>query len=262
MINKKVIFFDIDGTLLTPGKRIVEPSTIQILQELSIRDDVDLYVSSGRAKETLGEITHILPYFRGLNLANGGQVIIDGKEYLYPFMRKDVEPFITYLNANQISYAVMTSKSNLRMYFRDDIKKGIDAEVKCEYQLLTVDDDFYFDDIIELWILDMNDKIEVLKTLFPNLTFFNWGNFGCDVVPNGRSKASGIKTIIELMNYNYDLTYAIGDSDNDVPMFKAVKTSIAMNNGSLNAKNAATFITDDVQNDGVKKAIDNYIIKK
>ncbi len=177
-------------------------------------------------------------------------------------MRKDVEPFITYLNANQISYAVMTSKSNLRMYFRDDIKKGIDAEVKCEYQLLTVDDDFYFDDIIELWILDMNDKIEVLKTLFPNLTFFNWGNFGCDVVPNGRSKASGIKTIIELMNYNYDLTYAIGDSDNDVPMFKAVKTSIAMNNGSINAKNAATFITDDVQNDGVKKAIDNYIIKK
>lgn len=260
MNDKKVIFFDIDGTLLTPGKRIVEQSTIETLQYLSQREDVDLFISSGRGKETLNEIKHILPYFKGLNLANGGQLIIDNQEILFPFEYDEVQQFVAYLNTHQISYVIMTNCQNLRRYFREDIRRGIDAEVKCEYQLITSDDNFYFNDVIEFWILDNNDIIDGLKALFPNLTFFNWGNFGCDVVPNGRNKATGVKKIIELMNYNYDLTYAIGDSDNDVPMFQAVATSIAMNNGSTKAKNTATFVTDNIENDGVKKAVYNYII--
>ncbi len=262
MNNKKVIFFDIDGTLLTPGKRIVESSTIEILKELSKSDEVDIYISSGRGKFTLGEIDHILPYFTGLNLGNGGELIINGKVHHYPFKKEDVESFVTFLNEHKISYGVLTSKQNLRMYFRDDIKKAIDSAVKCEYQILNTEDNFYFNDVIEFWILDQNDTIEILKQKFTNLTFFNWGNFGCDVVPLGRSKATGIKTIIELMDYDYEYTYAIGDSDNDVPMFKAVNTSIAMNNGSINAKKSATYVTDDVTNDGVKKAIDKYILKR
>ena len=48
--------------------------------------------------------------------------------------------------------------------------------------------------------------------------------------------------------------YAIGDGDNDVEMFKVVKTSIAMGNGSTKAKESATFITDDISNDGLYKA--------
>ena len=40
MKNKQVLFFDIDGTLLTPGKRIVEDATIEILKELSLNPNI------------------------------------------------------------------------------------------------------------------------------------------------------------------------------------------------------------------------------
>ena len=69
---KKVLFFDVDGTLLTPKKRIVEPATLEVLKELSIIPNIDLYLSSGRGRDTLNDVEHIVPYFTGLNLANGG----------------------------------------------------------------------------------------------------------------------------------------------------------------------------------------------
>ena len=60
---KKVLFFDVDGTLLTPKKRIVEKETLEVLEELSKNPDIDLYLSSGRGRETLGDVEFIIPYF-------------------------------------------------------------------------------------------------------------------------------------------------------------------------------------------------------
>ena len=38
-------------------------------------------------------------------------------------------------------------------------------------------------------------------------------------------------------------------------MFETVKTSICMGNGSLAAKQAATFVTDDIAEDGFEKGL-------
>jgi hydroxymethylpyrimidine pyrophosphatase-like HAD family hydrolase len=49
--------------------------------------------------------------------------------------------------------------------------------------------------------------------------------------------------------------YAFGDGDNDVMMFKCVGTSVAMGNGSIKAKENASFITDDISDDGLYNAL-------
>ena len=103
MKNKKVLFFDVDGTLLTPKKRIVEPATIEILKELSSNPDIDLYLSSGRGRETLNDVEHIIPFFTGLNLANGGHIIINDKEYLSCIDKDVVKKIVKFMIINNLN---------------------------------------------------------------------------------------------------------------------------------------------------------------
>ncbi len=259
---KKVLFFDVDGTLLTPKKRIVEPATIEILKRLSINPDIDLYLSSGRGRETLGDVEHIIPYFTGLNLANGGQIYIGNEKYhsfIDPNIVKDI---VTFMIKNKISFSASTVNGNLRMYFNDEIKASFDKNVSCPYTLLKEEDDFYFNEVIQFWLLGDNDQIDEVKKHFDTLTFFKWGTFGADVIPTTRDKATGIKKIIELMNYDINNTYAFGDSDNDVPMFKLCNTSIVMGKCTPSAKLAATYQTDLIEDEGLANAVKKYVLNE
>ena len=155
---KKVLFFDVDGTLLTPKKRIVEPSTLEVLKQLSNNPDIDLYLSSGRGRDTLNDVEHIVPYFTGLNLANGGHIIIGDKTY-YDFIDKDlVKNVVTFMIKNKISFSASTLHGNLRMYFNDEIKVSFDRNVPGPYILLKEEDDFYFSEVIQFWLLGNNEE--------------------------------------------------------------------------------------------------------
>ena len=168
MKNKKVLFFDVDGTLLTPKKRIVEPATIEILKELSSNPDIDLYLSSGRGRETLNDVEHIIPYFTGLNLANGGHIIINGKEYLSCIDKDVVKKIVKFMIEHHISFSASTPHGNLRLYYNDEVKASFDRNVPCPYVLLKETDDFYFDEVIQFWLLGNNEEIESVEKHFQN----------------------------------------------------------------------------------------------
>lgn len=261
MNQKKVLFFDIDGTLLTPHKRIVEQETIDILKELSKMDNIDMYISTGRSRQTIKEIEHIIPYFKGLNLANGGNIIIDDQEYFFLMEEELVRKLVKFLNKNKISYGVLTKNNNLRMYFSKEIKDAFDKAVDASYILLKEDDDFFFNEVVQFWVLGNNTELDLVKNNFDDLTVFYWGNFGSDVIPKGRDKASGIKEIMKIMEYDYKNTFAFGDSDNDVPMFKVVNTSITMGKSTIDAVKNATYQTDLIENAGLAKAIRKYVLE-
>lgn len=259
---KKALFFDVDGTLLTPKKRIVEPATIEILNRLSKNPNLDLYLSSGRGRETLNDVEHIIPYFTGLNLANGGQIIIGDKVY-HNYIDKDiVKDIVSFMIKNKISFSASTQKGNLRMYFNDEIKTTFDKNVPCPYTLLKEDDDFYFNEVIQFWLLGDNNQIDEVEKHFSSLTFFKWGAFGADVIPCNRDKATGIKKIIEIMDYDLNNTFAFGDSDNDVPMFKLCKTSIVMGKCTAKALAAATYQTGFIEDGGLADAVKKYVLNE
>ena len=52
-------------------------------------------------------------------------------------------------------------------------------------------------------------------------------------------------------------TIAFGDSSNDKEMLKTVNTAVVMGNGSDDIKQYADFITDDIDNDGLAKAMES-----
>lgn len=260
-MNKNLaLFFDVDGTIFK--NKTILPSTYNILKELSMNDNIDIYLSTGRSIHTIDEVNSVLPFFTGMNLANGGQVFIKDKTYVNTIDESIVKDIANYMIDNDIPFGVVGSNKNYRYVTSVEIEERLNAFIKCDYERINKEDTFWYNEVIEFWILCSNDLLEVIKKKFTNLNIFFWGSFGADAVALGQDKATGIKKIVELMDYDINNTIAFGDSDNDIPMFNYVKTSIAMGSASSDVKSHATFVTDIVEDDGLAKAVYKYVYKK
>lgn len=64
-----------------------------------------------------------------------------------------------------------------------------------------------------------------------------------DIMATGVSKGGGVRKIAEIMNVPLSNVCAIGDNDNDIPMFKVAGISVCLANGVAEAKEWATFVT-------------------
>ena len=51
---------------------------------------------------------------------------------------------------------------------------------------------------------------------------------------------------------------AFGDGGNDIPMLKHVAVSVAMGNANDEVKKIANYVTDDVDSDGIIKALKHF----
>jgi len=95
------------------------------------------------------------------------------------------------------------------------------------------------------------DDYDAIETLYGEAGY-------CDISLKGYDKVSGIEKILSMTGY-HNFT-AIGDSFNDKKMIEKAALGIAMGNARPDIQNIADFVTDTVENDGLKKAID-YILK-
>jgi len=85
------------------------------------------------------------------------------------------------------------------------------------------------------------------------------GFIGYDIVKDGISKGSGITKFCEIFDIDMANTIAIGDGFNDVAMFKAAGYSVAMGNSLDKVKQMANHVTDTNNNDGVAKFLESLL---
>jgi Cof subfamily protein (haloacid dehalogenase superfamily) len=84
-------------------------------------------------------------------------------------------------------------------------------------------------------------------------------DFGiAEFVPKGYSKAKGIETMCEKLGIAVEDTIAVGDSINDVDMLQYAGIGVCMGNGSEPAKACADYITADIFEDGIYKAMEHF----
>lgn len=83
-----------------------------------------------------------------------------------------------------------------------------------------------------------------------------------EILPDGASKASGLKKLAERLQIKPEEIMAIGDANNDLEMLAFAGLGIAMGNANEQVKAIAQDITDTNENDGVAKAIEKHILNK
>lgn len=76
------------------------------------------------------------------------------------------------------------------------------------------------------------------------------------------TKGNTLRAFAESMAVPPDEVMALGDGGNDASMLRYAGYSFAMQNGTDEVKAAAKYIADDCEQDGLGKAVEQYILEK
>lgn len=81
-----------------------------------------------------------------------------------------------------------------------------------------------------------------------------------EIVPAGTNKGSGVKLLLDHLDITANEIMAIGDGENDVEMLQLASLGVALANGSEKTKAVADAIGATNDEDGVAKAIYQYVL--
>lgn len=248
-----LIFIDLDGTTLDSGKPA--KGVIESIKKLKENGHI-VSIATGRSPAVLYN-KHKELGVDYLVLANGSYVAYK-EEIIYEksFSEDIIKRLMKYADDNKIdlvfeyidAYVAYRKDTEIVDLFSDifNIEKPI------------IDRNFYPNKHIYASLVFDHDRISDMESKFPELVFHLSNDYGYDINLKGDLKAHGVKKLIEYLNYPFDETYAIGDNHNDVSMLRAVKYGIAMGNAVKELKEVADFITTNVDDYGIKNALEHY----
>ncbi len=93
----------------------------------------------------------------------------------------------------------------------------------------------------------------------PGLTLTSSGADNFEVLAQGTDKGRALCLLAAEWGIAPEDIAAVGDSDNDLAMLRAVGWPVAMGNASAEVKRAARMVTDSNDRDGVARAIDRLL---
>ena len=258
-----VVFFDIDGTLVDDETQIIPESTVRAVEQLAENGHIPV-VNTGRP------YTHIDPRVRamafqgyvcgcGMEVRYRGQWI--SRQHPAPEVCTLVKQAVRQCNM-QVLYenrdgtiltdGIWSSHPGCQREAARTLKRGkkvmeIESQEKPEFmKFVTLDgrencrrEEFfritqpYFEQIIR------------------DHTLVEYPLKGC-------SKAGGMALLLDHLGISREETLAIGDSTNDLPMFRAAAHRVCIGDGMEQVKAQAEFVTDTVLGNGIQKALQHY----
>ncbi|MFJ7970590.1 Cof-type HAD-IIB family hydrolase [Psychrobacillus sp. NPDC096389] len=251
MVNK-VLFFDIDGTILDNDKNI-PPGVMESIQQA--RDNGhEIVISTGRAPFTAKSILEQLKIdsficYNGQIVQFQGKIIHKGiidtmeLQHLTDFAMEREQPLVYMDDVEFVS----------NVPGHEDVYESISS---LKIALPRTEENFFLSNDIHqaLIFCDMDMQREYEKA-FPNLKFVRWHRVSCDVLPKGVSKAKGIELFLQHLNKTPNDAIAFGDGFNDIEMLQYVGTGVAMGNAVEELKKCATIVTDHVSENGLVNAM-------
>lgn len=266
----KILFTDLDGTLLDQDKKI-SPKNLEAIGHASDQGNLTV-ISTGRslssARPYINSLASVqrqcyaITYNGGLIYDCTSQKIIYKRTIPFPYVKyifQQAEKSQIHCQTYEDGYVLAPRDSEeLREYASHTsmpvriLPDPSSALTKEPFKILTscLHDKKHHEDYrrsLEIWA---RDKISL---------FFS-SEYYLEHVPLGVSKGKAIDLLCQILGVPQENTFAVGDAENDITMLKAAHTGIAMANGTEEVKNAADYVTkSDNNHGGIAEIIKNFI---
>lgn len=251
----KAIFFDIDGTLVSFNTHKIPDSAIETLRKLK-ENGIKLFIATGRGKDGLFVLDGI--DFDGYITLNG-QYCYNNKGIIYEnnIVKEDLVSLLNYLDKHPAPCG-FTLEHTKYFNYRDERVDYIHS--------ITHNDDHPAGDcsgVINekvyqcMCFITPEEENKLMKEL-PHCIAARWHDSFCDISPIGGTKQNGIDKFLDYYGIDLADTMAFGDGGNDMQMLSHVAISVAMGNAKDDVKAIASYVTDTVDNDGLKKACEYF----
>lgn len=248
MKDIKIIFFDIDGTLIAMDQDTISEKTLEALKRLQEKG-VKLCLATGRGPM-------LIPHFEGVEfdafLTYNGSYCYDHEGTLYSncIPSKDIERIIK--NADKMGKPVALATKD-RMAANGKDQDLIDYYAFGNAEVDVAED---FEDIKKekVYQVLMGARVEEYQEILKGVQgaeITAWWDRAVDIIPVNAGKGAGIEKMLKYYGIDRSQAMAFGDGNNDIEMLKAVGNGIAMANASDDLKAVADEICGDVSEDGI-----------
>ena len=270
----KIIFLDVDGTLVDYHNRIPDSAVVAIRKA---RENGHLvYVCTGRSRaEMQPELWEI--GLDGMIGGNGSYVEHHGQVIMHQLISKeDAKAVVDWLHERGLEFYLesnngLFASENFRERARETMKiyamnKGKTAEEVANQETedvlhgIVYGGELYRDDLNKIsFVLDSYQDHLDSKAAFPQLVANTWGGRGetalfGDLGVKDINKAHAIDVLLEHLGAKKEDTIAFGDAKIDIPMLEYCEIGVSMGNGGPEILAMADMVTDDVEHDGLSNA--------
>ena len=248
MNDVKIIFFDIDGTLIDMEKKRVTERTLDALRRLRARG-IRICLATGRSPITL-------PRFEGVTfdalLTFNGSYCYDRTQTIFsqPIPPQDVRRILS--NAAAMGRPVcIATKDRLAANGRDrDLVDyfaiaGLEVPVAQDFEAVCRQD------VYQIMLGSRKEEYAALMDGVSGAKIAAWWDRAVDVIPAAGGKGTGIEKTLACYRLDRSQAMAFGDGGNDLEMFGAVGMGVAMENASPALKAAAGDVCGPAARDGV-----------
>lgn len=271
-MNKKALFLDLDGTLLTDQKQLTPNNYAAIQQALS--GGHQIIITTGRP------LVSALLQAETLGLTGKGCYLIayNGCTLYDIFNRQTIFESVLPLD---LVCAIFEEAKRQNIHIQTYDEDSVLVEPRCNTPVVAE----YCRRIQMTWkeipdIHELQRKPEKLLIIDyhrqePLDRFRDWlGKFAPDqldsyysndnyveIVPRGMTKGGALRQMAELLHIPMEDTIAAGDAANDISMLQAAHIGAAMKNAAPEVKAAANYITkEDNNHDGIAGLIREFML--
>lgn len=254
---RKLIFFDIDGTLTGVKQRgKIYDSTREAIRRLEENGHF-VALATGRATFRARLFQEEIGIHNMVCEGGNGVVIQDELVFYEPLNQKIARQIYEEALTQEIGVAVSTHDTRLRFAPNDlfhkhagDFHDFMEVVVKPD---LNLDEEppirrlFLSIPLDKKYVLDAIDQLGVM-------------HYGPDqfIIIEPDDKYRGIKKVVEFFQEDESNVVVFGDGLNDRKMFQDAPFSIAMGNAIPELKEIADYVTADSDSDGILKACEHF----
>lgn len=252
-MKRKIIFFDIDGTLFSHELGGITQKVKDAIAKTREKGHL-CFIASGRPYGYIAKNVREIG-FDGYVLANGANIKYQNQDKETHFLNvSDVKELCFNLKQKQIEYILLTTDY---CYIRKDCHCLLEFYKKCNIDFENFFYEYNEDEIVnkvikvEVWVKDKEEFSYVVSCLKDFSYELHPDNHSMEIYSRSVSKATGIKNVLKLLDISLEDSYCFGDGPNDVEMFETVGHPIAMGNAIDIIKEKAEDICLSVNEDGV-----------
>lgn len=249
MMKRSVIFFDIDGTLLTHDKELPSSTKEAIFKLKEYGHEVA--IATGRAPFMFEDLRKELDIHTFVSY-NGQYAVLNGEVlYTNPLKISSLE---------QLTEAALRNNHPVVFMDHEDMRANVPEHAYIKESIATLKisrfpahDPHYYKGrkLYQTLLFCPEGEERQYEQEFQDFDFVRWHPVSVDVLPKGGSKAKGIEKIVKKLGFPEECQYAFGDGLNDMEMLLTVKNSVAMGNAEEKVKAVAKYVTKPVEDNGI-----------
>ena len=265
----KMVFSDMDGTLLWKGVRLSVENSEAIRK--AVDKGVDFVICTGRG------VFGVEPYLKELELigrkgyaiCQNGAAVYDLRDMslvikrsFKPTLLKSVSDFARSLGEVEMFY--YDNRNFMCEILSEEVAEYCQV-MKTSPRLIS-DPTEYEGEFTKCLFSGPRKKLEQIRKYAKDLlgdqvNLFYSSETYMEFVINGVDKGSALEATAKAAGVDLKDTIAIGDSDNDLPMILKAGLGVAMKNGEEHVKAAAGYITEKTAEEhGVAEVIEKFIL--